>query len=231
MCGIAAFAGATPDLELIAELGELAERRGPDGSGWAVYRDREGWAVERDHTAALSAVPLPEGAGMARLIIGHSRLATDGGADAEGRCQPYAAGEYVVAYNGSLPGVWPHGDTAEITRAVLAGGPRGGLTDFLEQAEALDADRQAVVLGVGRPGEIGAQLWIAQRVGFYGAMPLWVDRRPEGMYLCSRKFPGARELRLLGADGVRCLAAASPAQATPWPLVVSSGATDEERTA
>lgn len=225
MCGIVAFAGLNPNPALLDQLAVLAERRGPDGSGWAVYDAAAGWTVTRDHAAPLTRVERPDVAG-ARLVIGHSRLATDGGVDLESRCQPYHDEHgVVVAYNGSLPGVWPDGDTAEIMARVLEAGPQIGLLRFLALAEMRSADRQAVIVGAGLPGVLGAQLWVAQRVGFYGPMPLWSMQLDEGLYLCSRKFDGAEKLEV--GDGVRCLAAVRFGEHDTH-LVVASGATATE---
>lgn len=186
MCGLFAFIGETPDLELLRAIARLAGRRGPHACGWAQSADGLNFRVAR-RAGSLSAVcHLIE---ASPIVVGHSRLATTGGAsyrdlrDAQPLTLPGAAddvagpvlvhnGVALVDYDGPL-------DTGCDSEAILRLAARAG--DLLSALATLPAAEPFAAILVG-----GGVLEAGRR-----GLPLFARQTAGGVYLCSVPFDGA----------------------------------------
>lgn len=207
MCGIAAFIGEAADLELL-ELAavEGAAPRGPHSWGWAW------WLGEWNRIVGDGPLPgPPDSCAPARVILGHSRLATSGAA--AGDAPPPEAGQPVVvdglalAHNGTV------GDPLAATRfldvpmpetcdsellAIAASRVSAPLITRLTEACALlTTGAQVLALSDGRS-------LVVARIGQNGDRPhpLYRLERLEGTYLTSRPFHD--DCELIG-EGVSCV--------------------------
>lgn len=209
MCGIAAFIGEAADLELL-ELAAIegAAPRGPHSWGWAW------WLGEWSRIVGDGPLPgPPDSCAPARVILGHSRLATSGAA--AGDAPPPEAGQPIVvdgialAHNGTVRDVplaaehlnLPEPETSDsVLLAVAASRATGPLTSRLGSAVTFLAGG-GHEHGFAPPGPAvivlsdGRGIAVA-RVGENGDRPhpLYRLARPEGVYLTSRPFHDECEL-------------------------------------
>ncbi len=143
MCGLFGVARTTsdPDPERVADvfaaLGRLAERRGTDAAGFAAVAPSGGCQVVK----ALGAFsdlwdPARHGAAVhrARVVLGHTRRASQGAAGRLANAAPLQAGRQVGTVNGDL-------DTADFRRRFPGLPALEGETDSERLLLALDAAR------------------------------------------------------------------------------------------
>lgn len=186
MCGVFGFIGSRPDPDLVKQLGYLAGTRGPHGYGVATRT--KSW-TERIHIHdALDRLE-----GIDETFIGHARLATFGN-----HFQPIVGEEYAIAHNGNVYnfkelagqyGLTLKTDCDSEIWLRMVESFDGPLVQRVEKAAAV-ADTPATVLLV-----LAGDSIVAYRLKH----PLYVGSRPEGIYFCSRPFPGAE----LMEEGVR----------------------------
>ena len=97
MCGIFGVVSANPiELDFFVRLGKLSERRGKDSSGALYLEDNFYRAVRADKQFSLlvSELQIPRSA----VVIGHSRLITNGQADN----QPVVRDDIAIVHNGII---------------------------------------------------------------------------------------------------------------------------------
>lgn len=97
MCGIFGVVSAKPiEADLFVQLGKLSERRGKDSSGALYLKDDSYHAVRADKPFRLLASEL--GIPHSLMVIGHSRLITNGQADN----QPVVRDNLAIVHNGII---------------------------------------------------------------------------------------------------------------------------------
>lgn len=178
MCGVFGFIGKRPDKALVKELGYLAGTRGPHGYGIAMKK--KSWTEQVHIHDALNRLEEVD-----ESFIGHARLATFGN-----HFQPIVGKEYAIAHNGNVYNFRELADQyglkletdcdSEIWLRMIEAFD-GPLISRVEKAASL-ADTVATALLVFGNGSI---------VAYRQKHPLYVGRRPEGIYFCSRPFDGA----------------------------------------
>ncbi len=199
MCGLFGFDGTAPDRAALELVAELASRRGPHAGGFA-WEAGGAIAVERRAEPwSKWAAQLWPRAGAAPRIVGHFRLATSGDWRRAEDAQPVTAGDLALAHNGNVER-WREraaADGHELTTncdselvARWMAADTGPLADRLANAAA--RLRAKHVLLAVRPGEVASV-----RQG----LPLFVWRRPEGVYYCSVRPAPEAELTKETAHG------------------------------
>lgn len=180
MCGLFGFVGTEPNMRLLSEIANLASTRGVHGWGIAgKSRIKKGEGKLEDQLNVLYHFQ------QEPYIIGHCRLATFG--NYTRITQPLVFPYEVVAHNGN---VYSFKELAkqlnyemktdcdsEIIGAMLQKG-------YSLQEIASHIDSPYAIL-IRTP-----QGMFAIRKG----LPLFMSRRPEGVYLCSRKFENSTPL-------------------------------------
>jgi glucosamine 6-phosphate synthetase-like amidotransferase/phosphosugar isomerase protein len=217
MCGLFGYVGSEPpDLEILSECVALAATRGPHSHGMAwVGADGRIDALRGDGPAPPEVVDALSG--DARVIVGHSRLATTGtyagGAPKiedtmpfVGRAatqpkhlchsdgitteapQPRYAREVAVVHNGN---VRRYRDLASRYGVPLTTGCDSEIIAHL--CARLENLRDALattikVVDEGRPFAIIALSNDGSLAAAHRDLPLWLAEDDRGLYLCSRKL-------------------------------------------
>ena len=197
MCGLVGYAG--PPLAYhgrIDAAAAQAARRGPHSWGWAWW-DGTGWRTARG-SGPLPA--LPDAATGAVAIVGHSRLATCGSTPGDTppvrESQPFTAGRYLVAHNGTVadPAALAGRPVVVDSEAILAAMERLSIDDITARmgpapSALIVATADRVVL-VRKPGDSLA------------AHPLYLLESDGARYACSRPFHPSCHL---AAEGITVL--------------------------
>lgn len=181
MCGLFGFFGAKlPAPWLVAQIGMLASRRGPDG--WGIV-------TEFDEMRDLGRLtePVLNDLAPSRIVLGHCRLATVLGTKRIDACQPLRVGRHVVTHNGSVRNseqlALRHGfelSTGNDSEAIahLLGIGSGSLAHRLQWAmDQVDSGGHFAVVALDEDGQ-EVQL-------LAHGMPLFWLVEDAGMYWCS----------------------------------------------
>lgn len=221
MCGIFGYVthdGRGPDLGRLMRVAEVTERRGPHAFGFA-WLDGRGRLRCYKQTGRISQhLPLLEMAADARLLIGHTRFATQGNPRDNVNNHPHPCDGGWLVHNGMigdytainrLHDLHPTSDCDSETIALLAEAGEGDSTTIADRvgaALALIGPHPAAVLGLWRSGTCGGRLVAARR-----GNPLRYGATRRGIYMASlaEQLPeGHRSLGdgelaefILGKDG------------------------------
>ncbi len=184
MCGLFGYVGpGDPDPAALHLVAELAARRGPHAWGIA-WEDERGIGFHKEpRSYSKRAVNLPGPAVHARRLIGHCRLSTSGPPTDNLNNQPMLTPGVAVVHNGN---VYQHRAWASLYSVELA-------TDCDSEllAHLLGRHGAAAALGVAGTTPYALMAIHAGRLLVArSAQPLFVWRRPEGLYLSSQPGDG-----------------------------------------
>lgn len=191
MCGVfgwVAKGDSKLNLKTLAKIAEVTEERGRHAWGMA-WIDGEGRLRMYKQTGPISeSLELLEMAADAKMLIGHTRWATQGSYTNNLNNHPHTADGGWIVHNGTIPsykaiiaahGLNPVTDCDSEVLGLLIESMKGSILARCVQAATIAAERPLVMLGLWKPGRL-----IAVRHG----NPLCIGETDRGTYLAS--LPG-----------------------------------------
>ena len=190
MCGLFGFIGLRPNVDVLREASLLAARRGPQSCGWVTAR--HGALGARRYT--LPMWDMVEGLEAGGLVLGHCRLATSGDYDSIKDTQPLLLSDrqpdarMVFGEEEVLGVAMCHNGSVDVDRLNPKGMDSGCDTEaLLRRASGGTADALGnALLDLGNEVPYAILMTDGEKVlAACRGLPLYVDKRPGGVYFCS----------------------------------------------
>lgn len=188
MCGVFGFVAKEDgklNMKILTRVARITERRGPHAWGLAWINSKGQMCSYKQTGSIRDSLGLLAMAEDARLLIGHTRWATQGDPEDNNNNHPHQCGTGFIVHNGMIPsyrsiiaehGLHPQTDCdSEVLALLIAQQAKQPLLKTCVKAAEIAGERALVMLG----------LWPGKLVAIRKGNPLQKGETKRGIYLAS----------------------------------------------